>query len=391
MPRARRILLVINRLGRAGAERQAAHLAGGLARSGDRVTIACLDRDYIGDPRLRESGVEVRTLHLESRVRRALALPRLVTMARAADIVHCMTFDATLWGRLAAILARRPVVMTEHSGGREIQLSSRGAERGRWIALHNRLLDRFTFASVACARSQMELLAREGVSRERIVHIPNGVPVDEIERASHDGVSRRELGIPQSAKVVMHVATLKQLKNQVRTLETVAKLRAEIDDVRAVFVGAGPDREMLERRAGELGGDFAHFLGSRDDVPALLALADVAVLPSIVEAMPMSVIEALALGVPLVAHDVGDVGMVIERTGGGIAVAPGDPEAFVAACRQVLTDPVLHERLAARAGASREFDAAVMTERYSRLYGAALTGRVEPAAEILAEAEGAAF
>lgn len=385
MPRARHILLVINRLGRAGAERQAAHLAAALARNGDRITIVCLDRDHIDDPRLRDSGVEVRTLHLESRVRRALALPRLALMARTADLVLCMTFDATLWGRLAGILARRPVLMTEHSGGREIQVSSTGADRARWIALHNRLLDRFTFASVACARWQVELLASEGVSRERIVHIPNGVPIEEVAAASRGGVSRRDLGIPETAKVVIHVATLKQLKNQVRTLETVAALRAEIGDVRAVFVGNGPDREMLEHRAGELGGGWAHFLGSRDDVPALLALADVAVLPSLVEAMPMSMIEAMAVGTPLVAHDVGDVGMVIEATGGGIAVAMDDPEAFLAACRHVLTDRELHARLAASARGSHEFEAATMAVRYSRLFDAAQAGRAEPATEIVAE------
>ena len=111
-----------------------------------------------------------------------------------------------------------------------------------------------------------------------------------------------------------------------------------------------------------------HLLGARDLVAPFLGLADLAVLPSLAEAMPMVVVEALAVGVPLVASDVGDVGAILRRTGAGIAVPAGDGEAFTAACERLLRDPGERARLAACAREAGEgFDASAMSHSYGAL------------------------
>jgi len=375
----RRVLFVTNFLGWAGAETQLLHLAAGLAERGQDVSIVAFAGVHIDSASLERLGVRVYSFEAATPARKIASVPALARIARRAQVVHCSTFDATLWGRLAAVLARRTTVITEHTPGREVQTSSSGHPRQRLIALHSRLLDAFTYASVVVARWQVPLLRAEGVRPESIVHIPNAVPLRELRTAAHTGATREQLGIPQDAKVVLHAARLFPYKGQRDTLAAVRRLRESVGDVHAVIVGDGPDREELEREATETGG-WAHVLGPRDDVPALLALSDLAVVPSKAEAMPMIVIEAMALGVPVVGTDVGDVRAILEEAGSGISVPVDDFEAFYAACHEVLADPSVHRRLAEGARkSSQAYDSSVMTDRYDTLFEAAVEGREIPA------------
>ncbi len=378
-PHPRRLLFVTNILGWAGAETQLVHLATGLAERGHDVSIAAFFGVRMDSTPLERLGVRIYSFEAATRIGKLASVPALARIARRAEVVHCSTFDATLWGRLAAVLARRKTVITEHTPSRDVQTSSSGHSRQRLIALHNRLLDFFTYATVVVARWQVPLLRGEGVRPESIVHIPNAVPMKELREAVHAGVTREHLGIPQDARVVLHAARLFPYKGQRATLAAVRRLRESVGDVHAVIVGDGPDREWLEREAAEVGA-WAHVIGRRDDVPALLALSDLAVVPSKAEAMPMIVIEAMALGVPVIGTDVGDVRRILEDSGSGIAVPVDDFEAFYAACREVLTDSSLHRRLADGAHRSSEaYDSSVMTDRYDTLFEAAAGGHEIPA------------
>ena len=370
----RRLLLVVSNLEPGGAERQAMHLAAGLSERGHDVTLLALGFVRADVEPLRDAGVRVASLGAVGPRARLAALPALTRLARRADLVHCTNWDASLYGRLAAVLARRPVVVADHfQADRSIQVSRRGKPRGRWVAIHHRVLGRVTAATVYCAHAQEAVLAGEDVPRDRLVHIPNGIPVASVRAAAASGLRKADLGVPEHAQVVLHVANFRPEKNQGQTLATVAALREQAGEVRAVFVGSGPEEEAVRRQAAELGAGWAIFLGQRVDVPAVLALADVLVLPSRAEAMPMVVLEAMALGVPVVAYDVGDVRRVLEESGGGLCAARLDGEAFTAACRGVLDDPALREQLAQRGrAASARFDAERMVRRYEEVFAAAL-------------------
>ncbi len=357
-----------------GAEVQLTHLAREFARRGYGVTIACISESWGDLHLLTDLGIEIVELGYKTRATRWRAIPRLTRLARQAEIIHCTMWDPSLWGRIAAILARRPVVVADHATDRSVQVAANGAPRAGWIALHNRLLDPFTFATVACATSQPPVLRAEGVSPEKIVHIANGIPVDEI-LARATGVTREQIGVPARAPLAMQVGIFRLEKNQIGALEAFAGVREQVLEAHLVFVGDGRLREQVERRAAELGaGEWVHFLGARGDVPALLALADVMLLPSHGDAMPMTVLEAMALGVPVIATDVGDVRLVLGDA--GVVVAPRDPDALRQACVELLSSPAAGERLAARGQMrSREFDAFAMTERYAALFEAALSGQ----------------
>jgi glycosyltransferase involved in cell wall biosynthesis len=375
------VLLLVYWIGAAGMEQQLLHLARGLAERGHDVTIGCF-HPWVDVSRVTELGVRVVKLGPRSRLGRIPGIVRAYRLARRAEVVHCTGWDASLWGRIAAALARRPVLVTDHSADRSIAVSDRsGRSRGRLIGWHNRLLDRFTYATVAVAHAQAPVLAAEGVRPQRMVHVPNGVPLAALREAAEPPADRAALGLPDGARVVVHVARFDTPKRQHLTYEAVARVRAELaQDVRAVFVGGRPPgidlKDRLERRAREESAGWAHFLGVREDVPALLALADVAVLPSATEALPMVVLEAMALGVPQVASAVGDVGPLLRRTGAGLTFPVDDAQGLALALRRVLTEPALAERLRDRAReAIGEFDADRMIDSYAELFEAAVAGR----------------
>ena len=180
--RPRKILLVTNWVGWGGAETQLDYLAIGLAEAGYSVRLLAIGELLRDTRHIEAAGVEVEALNAVNRDAKEKRFPKMVRAARWADLVHCTGWDATLWGRLAAILARRPVLITEHTPGRDLQVTSEGRSRGRAIAMHNRLLDRFTRATIIVGVWQRQLLEAEGARGERIVHIPNAVPIADLRR-----------------------------------------------------------------------------------------------------------------------------------------------------------------------------------------------------------------
>lgn len=373
------VLLIVNWATQAGgAEVQLLHLARGLDANGHRVTLSCTMRSDVEPAAFEDTGIELVELGITTRSRRPLAIPRLARMARRADVVQCTLWDSSLWGRLAAIVARRPVIVADHATDRSVQVSYGGRSRADWIARHNRLLDPFTYATVACATSQREVLIGEGVDPEKIVHIPNGIPIEEtVEHAAH-GPDRADLGLPPDAPLAIQVGTFRAEKNQLGALEAFRTVRELVPDAHLAFVGEGEMLEQVKRRAHEIGADgWAHFLGFRPDAADVAALADIFVLPSISDAMPMTVLESMAVGVPVVASDVGDVRRLVGDS--GVCVPAGDTAAFAAECARLLSDRELRERLGEAARVrSRDYDSSRMVRRYEALFEAAVAGEPPP-------------
>jgi glycosyltransferase involved in cell wall biosynthesis len=377
---SRRILLVLNDFGWAGADKQLYHLARGLSEAGHLVTALAIGPALIEAQSLVGAYVELISLGAVGPMAKLKAMPAMIRQARKAEIVHCTGYDATLWGRVAAILARRPAVFTEHTPGRALQRSRHGAPRERLIALHNRVLDRWTYMAIVVGHWQEQLLVGEGVKPSAIVHIPNGVPVDALRREAEAGPTREELGIPPTSPLLLHVAAFLPQKGQEETLRAAHRLRETHGDVRVLFAGDGACEAPVKEEADRIGAAWATFLGQRDDVPGLMRLADLCVLPSKGEGLPMALIEASALETPVVATDVGDIGWLLGETGGGICVPAADGEAFFEACDRVLGDTALRERLAAAGleGVRARFDAPTMTRRYEEVFEAALRSAPRP-------------
>jgi len=261
-------------------------------------------------------------------------LPRLVRQMRRRRIDAVVTGgtggDKMFWGRLAGWFCDVPVICSAlHSTGLPDH-----------VEFSNRLLAPVTDAFVAVARTHGEYLAaHEGCPAKKIVVVPNGVDVERFHPRWPDAELQRALGLSPSTPAVGIIAALRPEKNHEMFLAVAAMVRQRLPDARFLIVGDGPRREALEAMARRMNlAESVQFLGTRGDVPTLLALMDVVVLTSHMEANPISLLEALASEKPVVAPRVGSVPETVLDGRTGYLVAPGDAKAMADRVVELLTD-----------------------------------------------------
>jgi glycosyltransferase involved in cell wall biosynthesis len=191
----------------------------------------------------------------------------------------------------------------------------------------------------------------EGVPRDKLRVVPNGIDPAPFAGAPSRAEARAALGWNAEDEVVGTVAMLRPEKNHRLLLEAAARLAADRPRLRLALVGEGEERAALETRAAEADlRDRVRFLGRRADVARVLPAFDLFALPSLpmVETQPVSVIEALTVGVPVVATRVGDVAALLADGAAGRLVPSGDVDALADALAGLLDDASAREELARR-------------------------------------------
>jgi glycosyltransferase involved in cell wall biosynthesis len=258
------------------------------------------------------------------------------------QVVHTHLHESNNIGRLAAHLAGTPIrIATDHS--------VRYRAMSRFDVALDRLLSRATTQRVAVSEAVARATCqRLRIERERVTVIPNSVPsktfgtMSEVERHS----KRRELGIQHTDLVIATVGRLDPEKNHDLLLVAMRRLIEECPDVRLLLVGYGPLGPRLQAQARSLGiGSFVHLLGFRKDVEDILGAADIFVLPSEWEGLPLALLEAGAKGLPAVASNTGGVPEIIKNGETGFLVEPGDVAELANKLIQLLSNPVLRRTL----------------------------------------------
>ena len=305
---------------------------------------------------LRKRGISVYCLDCAQRRRAAGACRRLVRIIRRhrVDIVHTHLFGPTLIGVSAAKLLGRAAVLTRHHSDALYRIEN---PLKRWTYLW---LEQYcsTMADHIIAPStqvQCILLQRERVRASKVSLIPYGQDFRRFQSVTEGNVARvkHELGMGQTRDLVC-VSRLHPEKGHIYLFEALAALRRELLNVTCYLVGEGLERKSLEESAGKLGiGQSIRFLGWRDDALAILAAADVVVHPSLQEALPSALIEAMALGKPIVASDVSGVRDIVN--GHGEIVPAANSRALADSLRLVLADLESAKRRAAQ-GKSHIFE-----------------------------------
>jgi glycosyltransferase involved in cell wall biosynthesis len=277
---------------------------------------------------------------------RAVARLSLVIRSAAIDVVHThSSVDAWVAG-LAARAAGVPVVRSRHVS---IPIGRGVNPVYRWLA------DRVVTSGEAIRK--IVLAAR--LDARQVVAIPAGVDLEEFSPGPADPYLRDELA--GGAPVIGSVAMFRGSKGHDHLLDAFARVRASWPEARLLLVGDGVRRDWVERLVAERGlGDAVRLAGFRRDVAALLRLMDCFVLASTrTEGVPQSLLQALAVGVPVVASAIGGIPEVVTHLGNGLLVPPGEVVALADAIASVLRDP---EAARKRSEAGRELVAA----RYSR-------------------------
>jgi glycosyltransferase involved in cell wall biosynthesis len=302
-----------------------------------------------------------------------LGLLELVRLCRRVrpDIVHANSSKAGVLGRLAAVLTAVPIrIFTVHGWA---FAAHRGFAR-RLYLWADRLMRPLTTVSICVAENERTVgVAARTCSPERTVVVHNAVD------AAAVAVTRFD----QSVSRIVSVGRFKYPKDFATLIEAFARLDPNF---RAALVGDGPERAAIEAAVRRHGlAERVELLGERADVPALLAESDVFVLSSRSEGLPVSVLEAMAARLPVVATAVGGLPELVVEGQTGYLVSPGDPGALAAALRPLLADRDLRSRLgdAGRARVEERFDLTRFRHAHLDLYRRELErfGLPLPAAE----------
>jgi glycosyltransferase involved in cell wall biosynthesis len=302
-----------------------------------------------------------------------IRLARIIGRVRP-DLVHARSWgvwtDAALGNALAG---RRPLLLGFH--GLDAKSGFSAADRRRAHVLR-RLSRRFACVSHA---GRDQLAGQLGIPSDQIDLIPNGVdterfaPPGEKER----GACRAALGFAPDAFVLGTVGNLTPVKDHATLLQAIRHCGDAGADVRLLIAGDGPLRSALTRQAEDSGvASQVVFAGSRGDVPALLGAMDVYVCSSLSEGMSNAILEALAVGLPVVATDVGDNRRLVDDGAVGVLVPAADPralgDAVLGLCRDAARRRAFGRSARARAMACYPFARCV--ERHVALYRSLASG-----------------
>jgi len=326
-----------------GGQRQLLWMGEGLRRHGGRPLFALRTGVPLAQ-RAKESGIEVipiDPLIAEWGPWTVLRLRRVIRRERVS-IVHAQSGHTMALAALASLGTPARVVFA-----RRVTTPLRRNRPTRWKYARARRL-------ISVSRAGVEGLLRAGVDPARVRVVPSGVPL-----ANPAAPATPELlasfGVPAGAPLAVMVGSLSGAKDPHTFVRAIAAARREVPELQALLVGDGPLRDELAGAIRELGLEGAvHLTGFRTDPESLEAAASVVVLTSrSLEGTPGVLLDALVLGTPIVATNVGGVPEVIEDGVSGLIVPIGDVDAIAAAIVRVLRDSALAARLSAgaRAGA----------------------------------------
>jgi glycosyltransferase involved in cell wall biosynthesis len=268
------------------------------------------------------------------------ALRRLVGLLQSQrfDVIHLHSSKAGFLGRLAARIAGSNAAVVYSPHGLSFLGNQSLAKRQLYLMLE-RIAGRLCDRIIAVSASEREIIAQAGlISPDRIVQIENGIPPIALPAGFDRSAMRRTLGQPGDAPLIGSVARLSAQKNPHLFLDAAAQVLRNQPDARFVWCGGGELFEPASAYARELGIEAAcHFLGHRDDAHQVLAALDYFWLTSDYEGMPLALLEAMALRVPIIATDVVGTRDLL-ASGAGLLVPRGDASALAAATVRLARD-----------------------------------------------------
>lgn len=330
----------------AGTERHMLDLARGLRAAGAAVTLACPSPSALEDAADKE-GLPFLAIQKRGLLDRAAvqALARLLRSG-GAHVVHAHNGRTALAAAAAVRRAGRGrCVMTQHFL-QPNHATQRGPKALLSRAAHHWVVARMSRVIAISEAVRAAMLARREVIGGKITVIPNGIAAPDAGPPGTARETRHSLGIAPDAPLVVCAARLEPEKDIASLVSAMSRARAAVPGACCLIAGDGSLRPALQHQIEDLGlGGAVQLLGFRSDAPALVAAGDLFVLPSLAEPFGLALLEAMALGRPVVATRAGGPLEIVEDGETGLLVPPSSPDALAEAVCRLLADPASRHRL----------------------------------------------
>jgi L-malate glycosyltransferase len=314
-----------------GGQRQVWLLARELQNCGvDQVVVTSRDSELAR--RLAACGVRVRATRWRAGLDPRVIWPILQELRRHPALLHAHDAHALTLAGICSTLTGAPLVAT------------------RRVDFHLRHLGYWSRADrlIAISRAVADVLVSDGILPERIVVVHSGISLDATRRTTRLRI-RERLNLPSGTRIAANVAALVPHKNHANLVDAAGVLVSRYPDLHWVIAGEGQLRKHLETQIKSLRlSGRVHLIGHIDAPERLIADADVFVMSSREEGLGTTVLEAMALGIPIASTTAGGLPELLGREA-GLLVRPGDPAALASAVGRILEDTELAQRLAARA------------------------------------------
>lgn len=370
-----RILHLISSSGLFGAERVVLELSKALVKQGHHPVIGVLRNSHNPHTEITDEAKEgsidnaVFPCRGQFDVKLVSSIREFIRRNRV-DLVHCHGYKSNFYGILAS-KNLAPSVATNHNW-----IKSNWRLKA-YCLVDRRLIRRFSRV-VAVSDVIKEEMLRVGVPEEKIRVIYNGVDADRLNATGSSETLKKELGLEGTGRIVGTIGGLIEEKGYGYLLRAAKEIIGVEKGVKFLIVGDGPLNGQLRDMARGLGiEDSVIFTGYRKDVPDLLSVMDIYILPSVREGLPMVLLEAMAAGKPVIASRVGAVPKVVIDNESGVLITPSD----VGGIKKAVLDLIRDEPRAKRLGLmgnirlKEKFSSDVMAGEYMSVYGELVPGK----------------
>lgn len=362
----KRILHVIDSLHLGGAQEVLLNLATcGSSRFAHEV--ATMHGRGIYWDRLHDAGITVHSLSPHKYLPLYLAtLPALV-LSTKPDILHCHLIPSNIIAKPLGTLLGVPLIINhDHTN------DPHRIENKLLLAL-DKSTNRFAHHIITVASACRDFLVKhESIHRGKITLIPNAIDLRRFSPGSSSlSESRTKLGLPQDVPVIAGVGRLNAQKNFALFLEIAAAVVTEIPEARFLLAGEGPEEPRLRAQAASLGiADRVLFAGYIPDTRIVYSAADILLMPSRFEGLPMTLLESMAMGLPIIASNLDGIAEVITDTYEGLLAEPGNAATFTSQVIRLLRDPDFAAQLAinARTKIESNHSVEIMTTAVESIY-----------------------
>ncbi len=265
-------------------------------------------------------------------------LYRLIKTEKA-DVVHTHLYDGNKYGRLAAGLARVPAIISHYHN----------VYPRRRIKYHliNRVLANLNDRILAVSQAVKESVVRfDRISPEMIEVLYNGIDPLNFSGEFEDSGVRQRFGVKPEDFLIGVVARLEEQKGHIYLFRALRQLIPDFPQIKVLVVGDGTLRPVLEAKVLEMElSDKVLFVGTRKNIPEILAALDLFILPSLWEGFSLAILEALAMGTPVIASAVGGAPEVIRSGHNGLLIPPGEESDLVTGVREAILDPRKYKQM----------------------------------------------